>query len=160
MKNKTSALTQGAMISAVYVLLTMLSRIFGLDSGAIQLRLSESLCILPCFTPAAIGGLYVGCILANILAGATLMDIIFGSFATLIGAFFTYKLRNKPIIATIPPILSNAIIVPFILVYSYQIEGSLWYFMLTVGIGEILSCGVFGTLLYSTLIKHKNQLFK
>ena len=160
MKNKTSSLTQGAMISAVYVLLTMLSRIFGLDSGAIQLRLSESLCILPCFTPAAIGGLYVGCILANILAGATLMDIIFGSFATLIGAFFTYKLRNKPIIATIPPILSNAIIVPFILVYSYQIEGSLWYFMLTVGIGEILSCGVFGTLLYSTLIKHKNQLFK
>ena len=156
MQNKTKLITQGAMIAAVYVVLTTVSRVFGLDSGAIQLRLSEALCILPCFTPAAIGGLFVGCILANLFAGAIVWDIVFGSLATLIGAIFSYRLREKPILATIPPILSNALIVPFVLAYAYHIEGAIWYFMITVGIGEILSCGVLGIILYNTLAKHKN----
>lgn len=160
MKIKTKHITQGAMISAVYVLLTMLSRVFGLDSGVIQLRISEALCILPCFTSSAIGGLFVGCLLSNILAGSVIWDVIFGSIATLIGAVFSYRLRNKPLLATMPPIISNTIIVPLILVYAYRIDGALWYFMITVGIGEILSCGVLGMFLYSSLNKYKAYLFR
>lgn len=160
MKNKTKMITQGAMIAAVYVILTMVARIFGLDSGVIQLRISEALCIMPCFIPSAIGGLFVGCLLANILAGAVIWDVIFGSIATLIGAIFTYKLRKTPVIAVIPPILSNTLIIPFVLSYAYRLDGALWYFMLTVGIGEVLSCGVLGMFLYAILNKHKKHLFK
>ena len=160
MKNKTKMITNGAMIAAAYVLLTMVARIFGLDSGAIQLRISEALCILPCFTPSAIGGLFVGCLLANILAGAVIWDVIFGSIATLIGALFTYKLRKTPVLATIPPIVSNTLIVPLVLAYAYRLDGALWYFMLTIGISEILSCGVLGMFLFSALSKYKKYLFK
>lgn len=160
MKTKTKMITEGAMISALYILLTMLARIFGLDSGAIQLRISEALCVLPCFTPSAIGGLFVGCFLSNILAGAVIWDVIFGSLATLIGAVFTYKLRGNPVIATIPPILSNTLIISLVLSYAYHLDGALWYFMLTVGIGEILSCGVLGIFLYTILNRYKKYLFK
>ena len=155
MKNKSKFVTQGAMIATIYVLLTMVSRIFGLDSGVIQVRFSEALCILPCFTPAAIGGLFVGCMLSNILAGAVLWDVVFGSIATFIGAVFTYRLRNNPLLSLAGPILSNTIIIPFVLSYAYNIEGAIWYFMLTVGLGEVISCGILGMLLYSALKKHK-----
>ena len=154
MKNKTTLVTQGAMISAIYILLTMVARCFGLDSGAIQVRISEALCILPCFTPSAIAGLFVGCLLSNILAGAVIWDVIFGTLATLIGAVFTYKLRKNRFLAVIPPIAANTIIVPFVLSYAYHLEGALWYFMLTVGIGEIISCAILGLLLHSVLEKH------
>lgn len=155
MKNNTKKITEGAMIAALYVVLTMLAHACGLDSGVIQVRFSEALCILPCFTPAAISGLFVGCLLSNILSGGIIWDIIFGSLATLIGAIFTYRLRDKGLWAVLPPIISNIIIVPFILSYAYGFEGSIWYFMLTVGIGEIISCGIFGILLYFILKKYK-----
>ncbi len=158
MKKSTSHLTQGAVIAALYVLLTMLSNAFGLSSGVIQLRISEALYALAIFSPSAVLGLFVGCILSNIFVGGILIDVIFGSIATLIGAFFTYKLRKYPIYALIPPILSNAIIIPPILRFAYGIEGSVWYFALTVGIGEFLSCGVLGYLLYQALNKiNKNS---
>ena len=156
MNKKTRALTHGAMIATIYVLLTMLARVFGLDSGAIQVRFSEALCILPCFTPAAIGGLFVGCLLSNIMAGAVVWDVIFGSLATLIGGIFTYTLRKNRYLAILPPIIANTIIVPYVLAYAYHIEGAIWYFMLTVGIGEVISCGILGLALYSVLEKHKS----
>lgn len=152
MKN-TKQLTQAAIIAALYVILTMVSRLFGLDSGVIQVRFSEALCILPCFTPAAVPGLFIGCVLSNILAGAVVWDVIFGSLATLIGAFFTAKLKTHPILATLPPILSNTLIIPFVLSYAYGFEGGIPYFMLTVGIGEILSCGILGAILYTAIKK-------
>lgn len=151
MQKSTAKLTQGAMIAALYVVLTLVSNAFGLSSGVIQLRISEALYAIAIFSPSAVLGLFVGCILSNIIVGGVLPDIIFGSIATLIGAFFTYRLRKYPIYALIPPILSNAIIIPPILRFAYGIEGSLWYFALTVGIGELLSCGVLGYLLYSIL---------
>ena len=151
MQKSTAKLTQGAMIAALYVVLTLVSNAFGLSSGVIQLRISEALYAIAIFSPSAVLGLFVGCILSNIIVGGVLPDIIFGSIATLIGAFFTYRLRKYPIYALIPPILSNAIIIPPILRFAYGIEGSLWYFALTVGIGELLSCGVLGYLLYSSL---------
>ncbi len=152
---KSKQITYGSMIAALYVLLTMLSRLFGLDSGVIQIRFSEALCILPCFTPAAIGGLFAGCLLSNILAGAIIWDVIFGSLATLIGAVFTYKLRHNRFLATLGPIISNTVIIPFVLAYAYGFEGGIAYFMLTVGIGEVISCGVLGLMLHSAVSKSK-----
>ena len=94
MKNKNVAfMTQAAMIAAIYVVLTYVFAPFSF--GEVQIRIAEALTILPVFTPAAIPGLFVGCIVGDILGGAILPDIIFGSIATLIGAFFTYQLRNK-----------------------------------------------------------------
>ena len=146
------------MIAALYVVLTMLSNAFGLSSGVIQLRVSEALYALAIFTPYAVLGLFVGCIISNILVGSVVIDVIFGSIATLIGAFFTYRLRNRPLLALVPPIISNAIIIPPILRYAYGIEGSIWFFALTVGIGELLSCGVLGSILYIAIKKRKEAL--
>ncbi len=141
---KTKKLTMASTISALYVMLTLLARLFGLDSGVIQIRFSEALCILPIFTQAAIPGLFVGCLLSNILAGAVVWDVIFGSLATLLGAIGTRALKGNPYLAVIPPILANTLIIPFVLAFAYGAEGSIPYFMLTIGIGEILSCGVLG----------------
>ena len=160
MKTKKSVnLTQAAMIAALYVVLTQISHLFGLDSHAIQLRFSEALTILPFFTPVAIPGLFIGCILANFFAGCLPWDIVFGSLATLLGALGTYALRKFRWLAPLPPIIANTIIVPFVLAYVYRFEGSIPYFMLTVGIGELLSCGVLGMIFLFALEKHAKQLF-
>ena len=157
--NNTKYLTQSGVIAALYVALTLLAKVFGLDSGQIQLRLSEALCVLPVFLPAAVPGLTIGCLLANLLCGNIIWDVVFGTLATLIGAIGTRLLRKRPLLALLPPIVSNTIIVPFVLAYAYCLPGSVPFFMLTVGIGEVLSCGLLGSLLYNTLDKHKNQLF-
>ena len=146
------------MIAALYVVLTFLANALGLANYAVQLRFSEALTILPFFTPAAIPGLFVGCLLSNILTGCALPDIVFGSLATLIGAILTYKLRKNKWMAPLPPIAANAIIIPFVLLYAYGIK-PLWFSFVTVTIGEILSCGVLGMLLLFSLQKYAKQLF-
>ena len=172
-------LVQAAMIAAIYVVLTLLANAFGLANYAIQVRFSEALTILPFFTPAAIPGLFVGCIISNILTGCMPLDVIFGSLATLLGALGTYavgrmsrkaaaasksSLEQKKhttfhkIIAPLPPVVSNTLIVPYVLAYVYQFEGSIPYFMLTVGAGEVISCGVLGLILLFSLEKYKNIL--
>lgn len=148
------------MIAAIYVVLTLIAGAFGLDHYAIQLRFSEALTILPFFTLAAVPGLFVGCLLSNLLTGCIIWDVIFGPLATLLGAFFTWQLRKKTKwLAPLPPIVANALIVPFILAYAYQFEGSIPYFMVTVGLGEIASCGILGMLLLLTLEKYKDKIF-
>ena len=161
MKNKNVAfLAQGAMIAAVYVVLTLFINAFNLASGAIQVRISEALTILPVFTPAAVPGLFIGCIFANILGGNHILDVVFGSLATLAGAIFTRKLRNShPLLAPVPPIVANTLVVPFVLKYAYGLPGSIPFFMLTVCIGEILSCGVLGMILYYALKKNEKIIF-
>ncbi len=159
--NYTIFLTQAAVIAALYVVLTLLANTLGLANYSIQVRFSEALTILPLFTPAAIPGLFVGCLLSNILTGCIFWDIIFGPIATLLGAVGTRLLRKKSKwLATLPPILSNTIIIPFVLSFAYKFEGSLPYFVLTVGIGEIISCGVLGLILYSALYKYRKQIFE
>ena len=156
MKNRVRFITHSAIIAALYVILTGLSAVLHLASGPIQIRLSEALTILPVFTPAAIPGLFIGCILANFLTGSLVWDIVFGSLATLIGAVCTFFLRKKSkYLAVLPPILSNMVIVPFVLQYVYGDEQMYWFLMLTVGIGEILSAGVCGLILHKTLTKTK-----
>lgn len=161
MKNKKVLfVTQAAMIAALYTVLTLIAGAFGLDHYAIQLRFSEALTILPFFTPAAIPGLYVGCLLSNILTGCIVWDILIGPIATLLGALCTWMLRHKSRwLAPLPPIISNTLIVPFVLAYAYRFDGSIPYFMLTVGIGEILSCGVLGMLLLGLLEKYRKHIF-
>ena len=153
-------MTQAAMIAAIYVVLTIFISAFNLASGAIQIRISEALTILPAFTPAAIPGLFLGCLISNLITGAMLPDIIFGSLATLLGALGSYALRKWKWAVPVPPILSNMIIIPFILAYVYQIPGGVPYFMLTIGVGEVISCGALGMILYGTLAKYRNVLFK
>ncbi|MEE0967930.1 MAG: QueT transporter family protein [Clostridia bacterium] len=152
-------ISQSAIIAALYVVLTMISNMLGLASGAVQLRLSEALAILPVFTGAAVPGLFVGCLISNLLSGCIALDIIFGSLATLIGAYGTYTLRRFKILPFIPPVLANTLIIPFLLVYAYGIEGTVGFFVLTVGAGELLSCGLLGYLL-RTAIKKRSSGFK
>ena len=160
MKNKgTQFLTEAAAIGAIYVVLTLL--LAPLSFGEVQIRFSEALTILPFFTPAAIPGLFIGCIMANLLGGAIPVDIIFGSIATLIGAVFTYKLRNSNrFLAPIPPIAANAIIVPFVLRFGYGVNLPIPLMMLTVGIGEVVSCAIVGLILQTALLKYKNVIFR
>ena len=140
----------GGVIAAVYVVLTMIAAALGLASGVIQVRISEALTILPVYTNAAIPGLTLGCVLANIITGCAPWDVVFGSLATLIGAVGTRLLRKQPYIAWIPPVVSNMVIIPFVLQKVYGVEDSWPYLMMTVGIGEIISCGVLGLLLYQS----------
>lgn len=167
MKNKKSLfLTQAAMIAALYVVLTELSNIFGLASFAVQIRFSEALTILPFFTPAAIPGLFVGCIISNLLVSANIIDIIFGSLATLVGAVFTYNIRiygskntkKTAWFAPLPPILSNTLIIPIVLKYAYGLE-PLWLFFITVFLGEFISCGILGIPLLFILKKYAKHIF-
>ena len=158
-KEKVLFLTQAAMIAALYVVLTLVFQ--AISFGEIQVRIAEALTILPVFTPAAIPGLFIGCLIGNIIGGSILPDIIFGSIATLIGAYFTYLLRRQnKFLTPLPPIISNTIIVPFILRYAYGFNLPIAFMMLTVGIGEVISCGILGMILYSGLEKHKNKIFK
>ncbi|MCI9109438.1 MAG: QueT transporter family protein [Lachnospiraceae bacterium] len=156
--NSVTTIVQAAMIAALYVVLTILANALGLANYAIQVRFSEALTILPYFTPAAVPGLFIGCLISNILTGCAIPDIIFGSLATLVGAIFTYKLRRQKWLAPIPPIVANMIVVPLVLLYAYGIR-PLWFSFLTVTIGEVISCGVLGMLLLFALEKYKGHLF-
>jgi len=160
MNKKVLFIVHAAVIAALYVVLTLVANALGLANYAIQVRFSEALTILPFFTPAAIPGLFVGCILSNILTGCLPLDVVFGSLATLLGALGTYFLRKQTKwLAPLPPILANVLIVPFVLAYVYQFEGSIPYFMLTVGIGEIISCGILGMLLLNVLQRYQKYIF-
>lgn len=160
MNKKILLMTQAAMIAALYVVLTYIANLFGLASGVIQVRISEALCILPIFTPAAIPGLFLGCLISNIVTGCVIWDIIFGSLATLIGALGTYFLRKTKFLCTLPPVIANAIIVPLVLKYAYGIGDGYLYLMATVLAGEVISVIVLGLLLKAALWKHRNYIFR
>lgn len=155
------------MIAALYIVLTFIANAFGLANHAVQVRFSEALTILPYFTPAAIPGLYIGCLLSNILTGCAIPDIVFGSLATLLGALGTYALRRWKWCAPLPPILANTFIVPLVLIYGYglivdgfSIRQCYVYYCLTVGAGEVISCGILGMILLITLQKYHNKIFR
>ena len=152
MQKKTLHLTRAALIAALYVILTFVSQMFGLASGMIQIRLSELLTVMPLLFKEAIPGLWIGCIIANILTGCALWDIVFGSLATLIGAVGTYYIgRKKPILGPVFPILSNMIIVPLVLQAVYGLKESFFFLAITVGIGEFICCGLLGWQLYKAM---------
>ncbi len=158
MNKKVIYLVQAAMIAAIYIVLLMIFQ--SISGTVIQVRVSEALTILPYFTPAAIPGLFVGCFLGNMLNYAEPLDFIFGSLATLIAAMMSYKLRFNKFLVPIPPIVVNMLVVPWILSYAYAESASIPFMMLTVGIGQIVACGVFGMILLFALDKYKTQIFK
>lgn len=161
------SLVTAAMIAALYVVLSFAINAFGLASGAIQVRVSEALTILPYFTAYAIPGLTIGCLLFNLLSGAAILDVIFGTIATLIGAVCSYflgkaakKAKWMKFLVPAPPILANAFIVPWILKTAYGLTDAYWYLVATVGIGEVISCGMLGIVLMYALMPLRNLLFK
>lgn len=158
-----------SLIAAIYTVLTFVSSLLGLSSGVIQVRFSEALCILPLFTPAAVPGLTIGCLVSNLLTGCAPMDVLFGSLATLAGAVGAYLIgkcmKNSKntalkIAVALPNVISNTLIIPWVLKLVYHFNDSVWYFTLTVGIGEIISCIVLGLPLLYALEKRKKKIFK
>lgn len=158
MRNKTLFITQAALIAAIYVVLVYVFK--PISFSYIQVRIAEALTILPYFTPAAIPGVSIGCLLANLLTGADILDILFGTLATLLGAVGSYLVRKQKFLVPLPPIIANSIIIPWILRYAYALPLSIPFMMLTVGIGEVISCGVLGFLLLLVLSKYRNTIFK
>ncbi len=151
---KVTWITQGAAIAALYVVLTL---VFApISFGPVQLRVAEALCILPMFTPAAIPGLFIGCLIANLLGGGIVLDVVFGSLATLIGAVLGYMLRSNRWLVPLPAVIANALIVPFVLKFGYGVvDVAIPVLMLQIAAGEILGCYVLGELFASALMKRK-----
>lgn len=151
-KTKKGALwiAQGALIAALYVALTYLSQILGLTSFAVQFRLSEPLCVLPYFTAAAVPGLTLGCVLANILLQSAPWDVVFGSFATFLGAvvcrLISVSLKKRGFrktaiwLSPVPNIIANTLILPFIIKWVYADAMSLPLIAVLVLAGEVVSC--------------------
>ncbi len=160
MNKRTKNIVYAAIIAALYVVLTEFAAILGLSSGVIQIRISEALNCLCWFTPFAIPGLFIGCIIANLLTGALVWDVIFGSMATLLGALGVYLFKGKKILSLLCPVVTNAVIVPLVLKYAYGIPGSVWYFVLTVGVGQLISCTLLGYAFGKAVDKRKQRLFK
>lgn len=145
-------IAKAGMIAALYVVLVLVFR--PISAGSVQVRIAEALTILPFFTAAAVPGLTIGCLVANILSGLHILDIIFGTLATLIGAIGTRLLRKYKLLAPVSPIVANSLIVPWVLIKAYSIESAYLLLVLSVGIGEILSCGVLGLGLLFLLNKY------
>ena len=152
--------TQAGLIAALYTVLTVFVGAFGLASGAVQLRLSEALCVLPFFLPAAIPGLTVGCLLSNLMMGGIWQDVVFGTLATLIGAVGARLMRRTPWLVPLPTVLSNTVIVPLVLAYAYRFEQGVPYLMLTVGLGEVLSAYVCGMVLLYAVKPYGHKIFR
>ncbi len=161
MKNRTMRrIAYGAIVAALYVVLTELTTLVGFSSGAIQFRLSESLCVFPAFLPEAIPALGIGCIISNFLAGGSIVDVIFGSLATVIGAVGAYCLRRHRYLIPLPTVFANTLIIPFVLRYLYDFPGAHWYFTLTVAVGELVCAYLLGIMLHRVLDKYQTVLFK
>jgi uncharacterized membrane protein len=151
-------MVQAALIAALYVVVTV--SFAPISSGLFQLRFSEALTVLPALLPAAIPGLFVGCLLGNFLVGASLVDIIFGSLTTLAAAYLSYRLRHKKWLVPMPPVILNAIVVGYMLVYVYAVPVSLFVAMAWVAAGQFVACYIIGYPLLRILDRYKDKIFK
>lgn len=149
------------IIAALYVVLTVLLQ--AISFGGVQLRVSEAMTLLPVLTPAAVPGLTIGCLISNMIASPFgWVDWVFGTLATLIAAVLTRKFRKNLYVATMMPVLSNALIVGTELYYLALAHPEMemnpdnwtvWVFMLSVGVGEAVACFVLGHPLVHALEK-------
>lgn len=152
MNKKVLYLVQASLIAAIYAVVTYL--LAPISYGPVQFRISEALTVLPAVFPAAVPGLFVGCIISNIVGGFGLWDIVFGSLATLIAAYLTSKLKNKWLIPA-PPVIVNALIIGIMLSYLFKLP----YLITigTVGFGELVVCYGLGIPLYMLFNKNKRR---
>lgn len=137
-------LTIAAMTGALYVALSYYGHIFGLTYGPIQCRFSEALTVLPFLAPFTTGGLFIGCLVANILSPYGVMDLVFGSLATLLAGVWTAKCPNKWL-APLPPVICNGLIVGAMITYQEvgfgaAFSGTFLYNAATVGLAELIAC--------------------
>lgn len=153
-KSKTQQIAFAAIIAAVYAALTL--ALIPTSYGVMQLRISEALTVLPYFTPFAIPGLFIGCFLSNILSPVGGVDLIVGSLATLAAAVMTYyigksNLKHKKLLAPLPPVIVNAIIIGIMLNVLYVPDIPVYLCMLQVGLGQVFCCYVLGLPLMSVI---------
>lgn len=151
-------ISEASAIAALYTVITI--AIGPLGSAAVQCRIPEAFCMLAIFTPAAIPGMTIGCLISNFVTGCLWQDILFGTLATLIGAIGARLLRRIWWLAPLPTVLANTLIVPFVLAYAYHAPEGIGFLMLTVGIGEVISAYVLGIALYFALCKNARYIFK
>ena len=149
-KFTTQNLAMAGSIAALYAVMAYFSSIFGVAYGPFQCRFSEALCVLPFLFPAAVPGLFIGCLAANLLSPYGALDIVFGSLATLLAAVWTARVKHKWL-APLPPVICNAVIVGAVIAVETA-PGSLFpasfaYNALTVGAGEAVACFALGGLL-------------
>ncbi|MCI5551595.1 MAG: QueT transporter family protein [Clostridiales bacterium] len=130
---KTMFIVRSAVIAALYAALTL--ALYPISFGAVQFRVSEALTLLPIVMPEAIPGLFVGCLVSNLIGSATPWDIIFGSLATLIAAILTYATRRNKILAAFWPVICNTVIVGLVLALTLNLP--VFLTMGEVGLGEL-----------------------
>lgn len=157
-KNSLRYICEASAIAALYVVITI--AIGPLGNAAIQCRIPEAFCVLAIFTPAAIPGMTIGCLISNIATGCLWQDVLFGTLATLIGVIGARMLRRIWWLTPLPIVVANTLIIPFVLAYAYHAEEGIPFMMLTVGIGEVISAYVLGITLYFALRKNAHYLFK
>ena len=157
-RKRLAYITEASAIAALYTVITI--AIGPLGSAAIQCRIPEAMCVLAIFTPAAIPGMTLGCLISNIATGCLWQDVLFGTLATLIGVVGARLLRRIWWLTPLPTVISNTLIVPFVLAYAYHAEEGIPFLMLTVGIGEVISAYALGIALYFALRKNARYIFK
>lgn len=152
-------LTVSAAIAAFYVILTLVSAALGLSSGVVQIRISEALCVLSAITPSAVSGLTVGCLIANFITGANLLDVVFGTLATLLGALGGYALRRHKYLIPLPTVAANTVIIPLVIRYGFGVtDTAIPLVALSVLVGEIISAYVVGIALLIALERYKFKM--
>ncbi|MDR1796552.1 MAG: QueT transporter family protein [Clostridiales Family XIII bacterium] len=168
-KNRSSFLsvrflTQAAIIAGVYAALTV--ALAPISYGPMQARVSEALTVLPFFTPAAVPGLFVGCLLANMISPYGTADLVLGSLATLLAALCSYKLRSRPALVPLPPVVFNGLIIGGMLCFVYDVQpvpdSTALSFLVDaawVAIGEAVTCYVLGLILLHVLKRH-SRIFR
>lgn len=149
MNRSTRSLVRAALIAAIYCLLTIIFQ--PISFGAVQFRISEALTLLPVLMPEAVPGLFVGCVLSNLLGGGIWYDVVLGSIATLLAALCTRRLRSRPLLAAAMPVLFNGLIVGPVVYLAYvRAPGEAVNYLLlassmgTVALGEAVVCYVLG----------------
>jgi uncharacterized membrane protein len=152
-------LVRAAIIAAVYALLTIF--LAPISSGLVQCRVSEAMSILPYFTFSAVPGLFIGCVIANLLVGAPIYDVLFGSLATLLAAYITYAMRKhvSKYLAPLPSVVVNALVVGWLLVYVYEVGVPFWVAAGYVAIGQAIACFALGIPLLKLLERFGGKLF-
>jgi len=156
----TRALTQAALVAGIYTALCMVLHPISFGFAGIELRVSEALTLMPVLMPAAVPGLFIGCLLSNLLGGATLLDVVFGSLTTLVAALLTRKCRNKPLLAAFWPVILNALVIGTLLRYAYGLAMPLWLCMLSIGAGQAIACYGIGLPLMKMMRRIPEKYFR
>ena len=150
----TKKMVKAAILAAIYAALTLI--LAPISYGPVQMRISEALTVLPMISSVSIWGLSIGCLVSNLLGGFGVLDVVLGTIATLLGALGTRYLKNKPYLAVLCPVISNALIIGPMLYFVVPDSPALLINVATVGLGELISCVVLGLPFYFLMKKHPN----